>query len=112
LAGDQIASVVQGTAGVAVTRCAAVWVIRKSIGFRATLITVPSGHISLASTLTGVHIASGVIDGSQDVASTSFATLQVLLGEVPESFATLVATTSFYVYFAVTSTALDVVFWV
>jgi hypothetical protein len=112
LAGDHIAVVIQRTSRVAVTRSATVSALRKSVGFSHALVTVATCNQSLACTFTSVEIAAEIVDSSETIARTLFATVGVFLSHVPVAFFANIAATSFDVSLAVTSTSFSFSFYV
>ena len=68
LPGDDIAVVVKGAASIAVTGLAAVGVVTEVEVLGQTLVAVAPSYETLAATLTGVNVATKVVDRTEPVA--------------------------------------------
>lgn len=104
LSGENIAVVVDGTTWIAVTRLATVLFFRQSVGFGHALVAVASHYQSLASTVSEVYVASQIVHCSEGVACAGFTAFGVDFCQVPEAFLAVIASTSFYIRFAMAST--------
>jgi hypothetical protein len=71
------------------------------------LVTVLAHDQSLARALAGVKVAAQVVDSSENVACTLFASLWVLGGQIPEALSAHIASSSLHVLLAVTRTGID-----
>lgn len=109
LSGNHIAVVIQRTSRMTVAQRTSFRTIRQPISLRNTLVTITSSDKSLAGTLTRVHIAPGIIDRSQDVTHTRFASIGSILVKVPETVLTLIASSTIHVSLAVTRSSLDAI---
>lgn len=102
LSANHIAIVIQCSAGITVTRCASIVAVRQAEGLWQTLITVLSSDERLASTFACVHVASGIIESTEKIAGTLFATLRVSCLQVPVAVLANIALTSMHIRFTMT----------
>jgi len=71
LTGDDVAGILIGSAGIAITWFASIAVLGEPPILRQTLIAITRCDVSFARTLTGYHVATLIVDGTQGVTGTS-----------------------------------------
>lgn len=107
LSRNHIATVIQRSSRMTVTHGTTLGTVRKSVGLRNTLVTIASGNQPFTNALSGMHIASSIVHRTQNVARTSLASIRIALVKVPETFLTMVASSSANVLLAMASPSLD-----
>lgn len=70
LTGDDVTGILVGSAGIAIARFASVAILGESPVFRQALIAVARRDVTFARALTGHHVATLIVDGTQDVTGT------------------------------------------
>lgn len=109
---EHIAVIVHRAARITVAGRASILAIGQAERLWHTLIAVFSRNQALAHTLASMLLASGIVDGSESVAGTTFTTLWIGRGQIPESIFACVTLAADNVCLAMASTSFDGVHFV
>lgn len=106
LTGDDVAGILVGSAGIAVAWFASIAILGESPILRQALIAVARCDIPFARALTGQHVATLIVNGTQGVTGAGLTSLGIIGIKVPKAVFAAVATAPVNVRFAMTASRL------